>query len=130
MDSSNNNLTKQLGQQSSVIFELRSTVQQLTQELERKPTAPPPPPPQNPPLAAKKQQQQQTSAAPKGKGKKSCANIAASGPAPTEVAFTKVSNKKEAATPCFQPERTRLNRQQIVETEGTIPELINNDNIL
>lgn len=38
--------------------------------------------------------------------------------------------KTQAATPFFQQEYTCLNRQLVVETEGTIPELINSDNIL
>lgn len=82
LDTSNNNLTKQPGQQSSVIFKLRATVQRLTQELKKKPTEPPPPPPQEVTTPAKNNQQQQAPPAPKGKGKsKSFAEVAAAGPA-------------------------------------------------
>lgn len=56
LDSSNDAVTKEQGLQSSVIFELRSTIQHLTQELKRK--APPTTTPTHPPG---KRQQQQTS---------------------------------------------------------------------
>lgn len=56
LDSCNDAVTKELGPQSSVIFELRSIVQQLTQELKRKP--PPTTTPTYPPV---KRQQQETS---------------------------------------------------------------------
>ncbi|KAL0630520.1 hypothetical protein Q9L58_010633 [Maublancomyces gigas] len=55
-------------------------------------------------------------------------------PAPTPPPagdFTRVTHqKKKAKTPFFTPEYTRLNRQVIVETNGQIPELISNDDIL
>lgn len=134
-------LQNQNAQQSAGIFELRSQVQQLTLELKKRPTAyanPPPPPPHQ-----QQQQQQkatgpnnqmipgnQGNANPKGKGK-SYANVAATGPAHDAGAFTKVTRKKKTiAKPFFQPQNTRLNRQLIVETEGPLPELITNDDIL
>lgn len=105
-------------------------MQLLTQELKKNPT-----PPANTPTQKRKQQQQQqqagnpkTPATNKGKEKFFADVTASCGPGPAN--FTKVTHKKKAAQPCFQPEYTRLNRQLIVETEGEIPEFITNDSIL
>ncbi|KAL0630615.1 hypothetical protein Q9L58_010538, partial [Maublancomyces gigas] len=62
--------------------------------------------------------------------KKTYANAAATNNHQDQGSFTKVLYKKKAPAPFFTPEYTRLNRQVIVETNGPIPDLISNDDIL
>lgn len=106
-------------------------MQILSHEIKKRPA---PPPATTTPPAKKQQQQQhqqQVANAPTNIGiGKSFADVAGAAAPLPEKGFTKVTKKKKAAQPFFQPEYTRLNRQLIFETEGNIPEFISNDNIL
>lgn len=81
-------------QQTSVIFELRSYVQQLAQELKKRhaTTTPTPQPQHKETQATPTPEVKQTTPTDKGRGK-SYATATACGPPPHKDAFTEVTNK-------------------------------------
>ncbi|KAL0630950.1 hypothetical protein Q9L58_010197 [Maublancomyces gigas] len=114
--------------QTRAINTLTTALQDLRKEA-KKPTPTPTPTPTNPPKG--KGKAETTISNPPTTTKKSYANVASSSNTPPPADFTKVTHqKKKTKAPFFTPEYTKLNRQVIVETNGQIPELISNHDIL
>lgn len=113
LDKTNDALAKEVKQQVSVMFELRSQVQLLTQELRTKQTTQTPAPKkqQQQQQQGQQQQQQSTDKAPTSKKGKSqtFADIAAAGPPPRQTSIRHRNQQEKGSAPFLS---TRIHATQ------------------